>query len=50
MQQIMQRCKGAGTAEVQCVNVLTRDAIDELANDGYIYQASDETHYLTTAG
>lgn len=28
----------------------SRDAIDELANDGYIYQASDETHYLTTAG
>ena len=27
-----------------------RDAIDDLANDGYIYQASDETHYLTTAG
>ena len=32
MQQIMQRCKGAGAAEVQCVNVLTRDAIDELAS------------------
>ena len=29
---------------------LYRDAIDELANDGYIYQASDDTHYLTTAG
>ncbi|WFD36108.1 Replication factor A protein 2 [Malassezia cuniculi] len=43
VQQIMQRCKGTGAAEVQ-------DAIDELANDGYIYQASDETHYLTTAG
>ncbi|PKI84871.1 Rfa2p [Malassezia vespertilionis] len=43
VQQIMQRCKATDPAQVQ-------DAIDELANDGYIYQASDETHYLTTAG
>lgn len=52
----MQRCKGSDPSEVQCVSrrrisrLTSRDAIDELANDGYIYQASDETHYLTTAG
>lgn len=40
---IIQRCKGASLAEVE-------EAIDELANEGYIYQASDERHYLTTAG
>ncbi|KAI3627809.1 RFA2 [Malassezia furfur] len=43
VQQIVARCKNADPAQIQ-------DAIDELANDGYIYQASDETHYLTTAG
>ncbi|KOS15849.1 rfa2-dna replication factor 36 kda subunit [Malassezia pachydermatis] len=43
IQQVFQRCKNTDPAQVQ-------DAIDELANDGYIYQASDETHYLTTAG
>ena len=52
----MQRCKGSDPSEVQCVSrgrisrLTSRDAIDELADDGYIYQASDETHYLTTAG
>lgn len=56
VQQIMQRCKGSDPSEVQYVSprrvstLTSRDAIDELANDGYIYQASDETHYLTTAG
>ena len=55
VRQIAQRCKGSDAAEVQCVGSDSsstdhRDAIDELANDGYIYQASDETHYLTTAG
>lgn len=40
---IIQRCKGSSLAEVE-------EAIDELANEGYIYQASDERHYLTTAG
>lgn len=44
VQQIIKRCnKHADVTQIQ-------DAIDELANDGYIYQASDDTHYLTTAG
>ncbi|WFD42454.1 Replication factor A protein 2 [Malassezia psittaci] len=43
VQQIVTRCKNVDLNEIQ-------DAIDDLANDGYIYQASDETHYLTTAG
>ncbi|WFD31432.1 Replication factor A protein 2 [Malassezia sp. CBS 17886] len=43
VQLVMDRCKNADATQVQ-------DAIDELSNEGYIYQASDETHYLTTAG
>lgn len=52
IQQVIARCKNADPAQIQCVTLAnpSRDAIDELANDGYIYQASDETHYLTTAG
>lgn len=53
VEQVVARCKNAEPTQIQYVCyafAYTRDAIDELANDGYIYQASDETHYLTTAG
>ncbi|WFD27506.1 Replication factor A protein 2 [Malassezia nana] len=43
LQIVKERCRNVDAAEIQ-------DAVDELANEGYIYQASDDTHYLTTAG
>lgn len=51
LRTVKERCRNVDPAEIQYVALLTlRDAVDELANEGYIYQASDDTHYLTTAG